>query len=155
MEFFYTIIAEKLWALEAENMGLDSTAAIKTALSSIEKLYVRDALFKEEVKSKIVVTDEMYIDGVIKNSKVFYVKYLFSNEYTKINSLFNSLQSGFTFEELLTNNNQDEEQPEPIEVIFGDLVENIENELFNLQIGDHTKIAIADDGWYIFKVIRY
>jgi len=84
LEFLYTLIAEKLWALEAENMNLDSTTAIKTALSSIEKLYVRDALFNEEVKNKIKVTEDMYIDGVIKNSKVFYVKYLFSDEYSKI-----------------------------------------------------------------------
>lgn len=152
LEFLYTLIAEKLWALEAENMDLDSMRAIKTALSSIEKLYVRDALFQEEVKNKIKVTEEMYIDGVIKNSKVFYVKYLFSSEYSKINSLSNSLEMGETFEELLEKNKQAEEQKEPIEVIYGDLVENIEDELFTLKIGENTKIVSADDGWYIFKL---
>ncbi|MCW8850882.1 MAG: peptidylprolyl isomerase, partial [Melioribacteraceae bacterium] len=152
LEFLYTLIAEKLWALEAENMNLDSTTAIKTALSSIEKLYVRDALFNEEVKNKIKVTEDMYIDGVIKNSKVFYVKYLFSDEYSKITSLFNFLQKGESFEELLVKNRQAEEQKEPIEIIFGDLIENIEDELFKLKIGENTKIVAAEDGWYIFKL---
>ena len=152
LEFLYTLIAEKLWALEAENMELDSTSAIKTALSSIEKLYVRDALFNEEVRDKIIVTEEMYIDGVIKNSKVFYIRYLFSNEFSTITSLFNSLQAGTSFEELLTKTGLIKEQEEPIEVIFGDLVENIENELFKLIIGEFTNVVGADDGWYIFKL---
>ena len=152
IEFLYTLIAEKLWAIEAENLGLDSTAAIKTAISAIEKLYVRDALFNEEIRDKIVVTEEMYIDGVIKNSKVFYTKYLFSDDYSSISSLFNSLQNGISFEELLNTTGLIKDQKAPIEVIFGDLVENIENELFNLNIGEFTNIVGADDGWYIFKL---
>lgn len=152
LQFLYTIIAEKLWALEAENMQLDTTEALKTAISAIEKLYVRDALFSEEVKDKIKITEEQYINGVVKNSKIYLVKYLYSTNLDDINSQFTQLKNNIPFESLLENMSKEDEQKEPIEVVFGDLIDPIENDLFNRNIGEFTDIHIADDGWYIFKV---
>lgn len=152
LQFLYTIIAEKLWALEAENMDLDTTEAIKTAISSIEKLYVRDALFQKEIKDKILITEEQYIKGVVKNSKSYFIKYLFSDNLDTINSQFTQLKNNIPFEELLEKMSKEDEQNEPIEVVFGDLIEPIENDLFNRAIGEITDIHVADDGWYIFKV---
>lgn len=51
-ELLYTIIAEKLWAQEAEELGLDTSEVVQLTFKNIEKRYVRDALYKKKLKAK-------------------------------------------------------------------------------------------------------
>ena len=55
LQFLYTLITEKLWASEAIKIGLDTTEAIKSSMESIEKLFVRHALFEKEIRNKIII----------------------------------------------------------------------------------------------------
>ena len=52
-EFLYSLIAEKLWALEADELQLDTVETIRLSLQSLKDLFVKDELFKQEVQSKI------------------------------------------------------------------------------------------------------
>ena len=70
LDFLYTLIAEKLWALEAKNENLDQEKSYQTAVNSIEKMFVRDALYRTEILDKINISDEEFIDGKLKYSVV-------------------------------------------------------------------------------------
>ena len=55
-EFLYSLVAEKLWAFEADQLEIDTNETVKLSLKSLEKLFVKDELYKREVESKIVIT---------------------------------------------------------------------------------------------------
>lgn len=152
LQFLYTLITEKLWASEAIKIGLDTTEAIRTSMESIEKLFVRHALFEKEIRNKIIIPEEKYIESVIRNSTVYSTKYIYSKDSTEVANLYISLISGIPFETLLQNRTEFSLQKEPREIYFGDLIETIEDDLFQLNIGEFTKPSVAEDGWYIFSV---
>ncbi|OGU36782.1 MAG: hypothetical protein A2068_09540 [Ignavibacteria bacterium GWB2_35_6b] len=152
LEFLFTLIAEKLMANEAERKGFDTSTAIISAANSIEKMFVRDALFKQEIKSKIIIKDEDWIIGNIRNAKIYKSRYLFSTDSAEIQDLYNSLKTGISFDSLLKVRSESNEQQEIIDIYYGDLIESIENKLFELNPGQFTIPTAADDGWYIFFV---
>jgi parvulin-like peptidyl-prolyl isomerase len=152
IEFFFTLVAEKLWALEAMDQKLDTTEVIKFITKSFEKMFVRDQLFKSEVKDKIVITDQDLISGLNKKSIKLYVNFLFSEDYDEINSLYNLLNQGIPFDSILAESPEKDEQINPIEIVFGQMEESIEDLLYNLKINEYTKPVLTADGWYIFKV---
>lgn len=58
LKFLYSIVAEKLWAMEAMDKGLTNSDAFNFYYNPIEKSYVRDELFEMEIKDKVIVTDD-------------------------------------------------------------------------------------------------
>ena len=52
IEFLFSLIAEKLWALESIDRGMDTTDVIKFTTESFTKMFVRDALFKKKFRKK-------------------------------------------------------------------------------------------------------
>ncbi|MFH1198412.1 MAG: hypothetical protein V1720_22105 [bacterium] len=51
-EFLYTLIAEKLWANQARNLLYDTTDYVKYSVKTIEKMLVRDELYKKKSWTK-------------------------------------------------------------------------------------------------------
>jgi parvulin-like peptidyl-prolyl isomerase len=152
IEFLFSLIAEKLWALEASDRNLDTTEVMRFTTKSFEKMFVRDLLFQKEIKDKISITDEEVFDGLIKNNHTLYVKFLFSEDEEEINLLYKFLNEGVSFDSILAESPEKEEQPEPIEVKFGQMAKNVEDSLFKLNVGQFTSPIITPDGWYIFKL---
>ncbi len=52
-EFLYTLIAEKLWAQKAVELGFDTSAQVRANFASLEKMFVRDALYRLEITDKV------------------------------------------------------------------------------------------------------
>lgn len=154
LEFLFTLIAEKLFALEAKNLKLDTTEVIQFSRKAFERMFVRDKLFQEEVRNKISVTDKELIEATIKNNSRLYVNFLFSQDKDEIDQLYNYLKQGIPFDSILIESPEYEEQKEPIEVLFGQMEETIEDSLFRMKVGEFTKPIITPDGWYIFKLVN-
>lgn len=154
LEFLFTLVAEKLFALEAMELRLDTTDVIRFSQRAFEKMFVRDALFQREVKNKISITDEEIILATIRNASRLYVNFLFSEDEEEINQLYNYLNQGVPFDSILAESPEKDEQLSPIQVTFGQLEERIEDSVFNLKIGDYTKPLLTPDGWYIFRLIN-
>lgn len=154
LEFLFTLIAEKLFALEAKNLKLDTTEVIRFARKAFERMFVRDKLFQEEIRKKISVTDNEILAATIKNNSKLYVNFLFSQDKEEIEQLYNYLQQGIPFDSILIESPEYEEQREPIEVLFGQMEESIEDSLFKMKVGEYTKPFLTPDGWYIFKLVN-
>lgn len=153
LEFLYTLIAEKLWALESELRGFDTTEAIKFSEKAFEKMFVRDALFTREIKDKVSVSENELIEGLIKNSTKLKVNFLFSENEEEIIDLYRLLNNGIPFDSILAESPEFEEQKTPIEVIYGQMEAVIEDSLYSLKIGRHTAPILTQDGWYIFRLV--
>lgn len=152
LDFLYTMVAEKLWALEAHFLGLDTLEVIKFAKTEFEKMFVRDALFKKGITDKIQITPEEFKQGSIRNITKLQVRFIFSEDENEISDIYKLLTEGVEFDTILTTREEFEEQIEPIDVIYGQMDDAVEDSLYNLSIGKFTAPILTPDGWYIFQL---
>ena len=152
-EVLYSIIAEKLWALEAAREGLSNSELIKSTYKTIEKMYVRDALYRKEILDKVKLTNEYLTEAFKRNSKILKLNYLFSTSEEEINNLYSLLDEGASFDSLLSARPENALQKEPYIVQYGQMDKNVEDSLYNLKAGNFTEPFKAPNGWYIFKLI--
>ncbi|MBZ0198756.1 MAG: peptidylprolyl isomerase, partial [Ignavibacteriaceae bacterium] len=150
IEFLYSLIAEKLWAVEAEKRGLDTTSVISFTTEAFEKMFVRDELYKQEIKDKIVITPDEMAEGFIRELTKLKVNFLFSEDKDEIFSIYKFLQQGIPFDSILAESPEKDEQKEPVEIEFGKMDGAVEDSLYNLSIGQYTSPIFTPDGWYIF-----
>lgn len=154
IEFLFSLIAEKLWALEAQKLNLDTTEVINFSTLAFEKMFVRDAFFNKEVKEKIIITNDEIAEGLRRNNSKLYVKFLFSTDQEEIYNLHALLSSGIPFDTILAESPEKDEQLEPIEIVFGQMDESVEELIYQLNINEFTKPILTPDGWYIFYLIN-
>lgn len=154
IEFLFSLVAEKLWSLEALSRRMDTTEVIKFTTNAFEKMFIRDALFKKEIQEKIVVSENELSVGLKRNSSKLYVRFLFSYDIEEINNLHKLLQNGVPFDSILIESPEYEEQITPVEIVFGQMDESVEEILFNLKINDFTRPVLTPDGWYIFYLVN-
>jgi parvulin-like peptidyl-prolyl isomerase len=152
LEFLYTLIAEKLWALQSLAERLDTTEAIKISTESFEKMFIRDLLYKQEIKNKILISSSELKEALNKFNKTITVNFLFSVDKEEIYSLYNFLNQGIPFDTILLESPEYEEQLLPIEISFGQMEESIEEAIFSLNAGEYTLPLSTPEGYYIFKV---
>lgn len=154
LEFMFTLVAEKLFALEAKELRIDTAEVIRFSNRAFEKMFVRDVLFQREVKDKISIAEEEIILAAMRNASRLYVNFLFSEDEQEINNLYDYLNQGVPFDSILAESPEREEQLTPIQISFGQLEEQIEDAVFKLKVGEHTKPLLTPDGWYIFRLVN-
>jgi len=152
-QFLYTLISEKLWALEAKSLGLESDNYLKNYLRIIESLYVRDALFKEEIENKVKVTQEEINSDLKKINNQLNIKFLFSTSKVEIDSLYEKLNSGSEFDSLLAGRREAGEQKESVKIVYGQLESYKENILFDMVPGTYSQPVKENIGWVIYYLV--
>jgi len=146
----YSLIAEKLWALEAENLHLDTAEIMQTTFKALEKMHVRDALYKVEIKNKVHVTNQEIVTELKKYFAELNLNFIFSPDSFTIYGNYDSLRSGTPFSRLL---NIKEEDLPLLKIKYGDLVESIEDTVYKLNKGEFTAPIKTNSGWMIFRLI--
>ena len=149
---FYTIIAEKIWALYGQELGYDTSDVMKYTYKTLEKMYVRDALFKREIESKAKVNEKSIQFAYSKITRKLLVNFIFAKDEQEINGLYKRLTGGEPFDSILAKRPDAKYQPAPIEVGFGMMKEEIEDALFSLSVGGYTAPISYKDEWYIFRL---
>jgi len=152
-ELLYSMIAEKLWALESEKLNLDTTEIMRYTFAALQKMYWRDALYTEEVKNKVVITPDEYTVARQRSAWNLNTKYLFAETKREIDSLYKILLNGFPFDTLLTYRPENNLQKEPYIVYFGRMEKFVEDTLYNMKPGAYSPPLKSPEGWYIFKVV--
>jgi len=152
-EFLYSLVAEKLWALEAESMGLNKSELITSAYKAIEKMYVRDALYREEILDKVHISDEYLAEAFQRSAKILNLNYIFSTDINEIDSIYEQLKSGIDFYSILLSRPESKLQETPYAVSYGQMDKSVEDKLYNLKLGEITKPVKAPNGLYIFKLL--
>ena len=153
-EVLYSLIAEELWALEANEMEFSKSDMIKYTYKVYEEMYVRDALYREEILSKVKLSDDYLAEAFRRNSQILQVNYLFSSTKDEIDLLYNLLSATAYFDSLLAIRPENALQTEPYYVGYGQMEKPVEDILYSLEIGHYTKPIEAPDGWYIFKLMK-
>ncbi len=90
-----TIIAEKLWAKYAIEVGIDTTSYFKSLFTPIERLFVRDALYKKVVVPKTELSeDDIKFVTQFGNSKAITDFYAFDDSISA-DKAYNGLVNSF------------------------------------------------------------
>lgn len=150
LEFLYTLITEKLWALEAVENLSDTSLAFQTAYGSIEKMFVRDALYRKNILDSITISQDEIKFGLRRQAQVLHIKYLVTNSKTEAENLYGLLAKGLSFDTLLASRVESGEETKPVEITYGDMVPSIEDSVYKLQVGEFTKPVYTPEGWHIF-----
>jgi parvulin-like peptidyl-prolyl isomerase len=154
-EFLFTLIAEDLFAQQAEELGFDTLKDFRAAYVPLEKMYVRDALYKQEITNKIKVGKEQLIEGLKLANKKLFVNYVFSLSKSKIKEAYKILTNNNNFDSLATQLDKTVEYVnKPYEVTFGKMSIEAEKAVFNLKPNEITKPIKSEEGWYIFHLLR-
>lgn len=152
-EVLYSLIAEKLWALEAHSIGLDNSDLIKSMYKAIEKMYVRDALYREEILDKVQLSENYLSEAFRRNSLILDLHYIFSNDEYEIFKIYNQLNSGTDFYSIFLQRPESGLQEKPYSVSYGQMEKVVEDKLYGLKPGDITEPLKAPNGWYIFRLL--
>ena len=144
-EFLHSLIAEKLWAEEARHEGLDTLEYLKYFIKNIEKLLVKDALYKKEVDSKTKVTDQDVSQAEKKSRIKLDLNILSSADSSVIFKVYSLLNDSVSFDSIASSYKHEGLQSAKNSVSFGDINdEMIEDSLYNLNVGEFTK-PISND----------
>lgn len=150
-EFIYSLVAEKLWALEADELQIDTIESVKLSLKSLERLFVKDELYKREVESKIKITGEEIAIGLSRVTRILEMNIAASPDSQKIWNLYSELLASDNFDSIAAAS----KLPNKVsEVKLGSLQdEGIEDIVYSLQINQFTKPILSNRNWFIFKLI--
>lgn len=151
-ELLETLIAEKLFALQAEKEGYDTTDVMQNTYKALEEMYVRDALFKNKIKDKVKIKKSDLLEGYNRSKKTLIVSYIYSKNADEIKKVYKQLQAGAKFDSLLKLRQEFKDKQNPYTVNFGQMDKKVEDALYSLKVGENTIPVESPDGYYIFKL---
>ncbi len=150
-DFLYSLIAEKLWALEAEDLGYASTKKFHFFFKPIEDLFVRDALFKKEIENKIKLSPSDVNTAINRSQFKLQAKIVSSEDSIQIFSFFNNLNNSSNFDSLFSIYNALDSASAEIDI--GSLKdEAIEDTVYSLKIHEISHPLKTENRWVIFKM---
>lgn len=152
-EFLNQLIAEKLLSLDAKEKGLQYSDDYKNMITPLQNMYVRDALYKSEIKNKVSYKNDDIKTGLDRIKNILKLKFIFSKSADEIEAIYKKLNKGEQFDSLLSLRIEAKDQTEPREITFGTMDKSVEDEVYKLKAGDFTKPVKSGDGYYILKLI--
>ena len=149
LDFLYSIIAEKLWADQAEKLGYADNKRFTFFFSPLKDMYVRDALFKKEILSKVDISPEDIVNGIKDISSTLDISIITSGDKGTIDSVYQLLASGADPDSL--DNEIKNIYVNRQKINFGDLKdEELENKLYSLLPGMITTPLLFDNSYAVF-----
>jgi parvulin-like peptidyl-prolyl isomerase len=150
-DFLYSLIAEKLWAKEAESEGILKSERFRSLFEPLEEMFARDALFKIEVENKVLLSADDINNGIKKSQLKLEAQIITTTDSVIIYDLYAQLNLNRNIDSLiskisnLTSNN--------FNIALGSLKdEQIEDSLYSLDINGFTSPIKSEVGWVIFRI---
>lgn len=149
--FLYSLLAEKLFALEAANTGLDSLPSVKQSIAAFKEMFMRDELYRQEVRNK---SEQYYLNILkanIRSAAVMEARYIAFNSLPSAVAVETMLVNGIPFDTLYAAN-LDSGYASQITVKTGTFDMQLEDELFALKEGDFSEPLQHKNAFYIFNI---
>lgn len=152
-DFLYSLVAERLWYLDALEEGLTESEEFRFYFKPLEDIFLRDALFKKEVEEKVKLSAEDVSNALNKAQYKMIAKILTSSDSGLINELYYKLQTTDNYDSLLTTLPFASVSANQFEITLGSIKdEEVENYLFALSPNEFTKPIKSEVGWVIFFI---
>jgi hypothetical protein len=152
-DFLYSLVAERLWYLDALEKGLANSEEFRFYFKPLEDIFLRDALFKKEIEEKIKLSADDVALAINKAQYRIISKIISSIDSTLIFDLYQKFQSIENKDSLLTSKQFSAITANQFEITIGSLKdEEVENYLFTLSPNDFTAPIKSEVGWVIFLI---
>lgn len=153
--FLISMIAEKLLVLKAREEGWNNDSVLNSAVEQIERLFVRDELFRQEVAERITITDAERRLGFQRSLNDMKVYFLYARTKEGADFLLSQIRKGKPLESFnFTIESKDEfDGPDSAIARWGDVDERMEQVIYNLKLNETSKPVQLEDGWYIVKLM--
>ena len=154
-EFLLSMIAEKLLIVKAQQEGWDNDSLLNNAVKEIERALVRDELYRQEVQSKIVLTETEINNSVRRSLNDMKVYFLYAKTKEGADFLYSQIKKGKVLESFsFTIESKDEfDGPDSAIARWGDVDARMEQVIYNLKLNETSKPVQLEDGWYIVKLM--
>ena len=150
------VVQTKLFAQEAERLGLDRDTTLQKYYDWYRKKAAIRELYREEIESKIRISDEELRRAFVKAKTRIRARHLYARTYEEAERLLDRLRSGESFESLarevfrdstLANNGGDLGY-----FSFGDMDPAFEDAAYSLRKGEISRPVRSQYGWHIIQV---
>lgn len=149
-EFLYSMIAERLLALEAERRGYSEDRGVKEMMDRIKGFYVKDQLYKDEVRSAVDVTEADLQQEYFRAKTDAHVSFLYFEHAAEADLVWGRIQQGTPFDRIVLEN--------PDHMIRNHHVDwdmthpNLIEMLDVMEVGDVSPPIPTEYGYYIVKL---
>lgn len=154
-DFLYSMITEKMWYLEGLGRGLDRSEEFRFYFKPVEDIFLRDALFKKEVGSKILLSAEDVTNTIFKAGRTLKTTSVVSQDSALINEIVATLKASKTvkLDSLLKLPRFSGVKESPVDINLGTLMDDeVEDHLFGLKTGEASIPVKSEIGWVIFLI---
>jgi parvulin-like peptidyl-prolyl isomerase len=153
-DFLYSLIAEKLWAEQAEQSGILNDENFRFYFNPVQDILLRDALFKEEIENKVKVYETDITNALFKYQFSLKAVMISSPDSALMFSFYEQLNSESIFDSLLTLHPSLNNGRKLLDINFG-IIHDIEIEdlLYSLDVHQSTSPIRSELGWVIFRII--
>ena len=132
-------------------MDIDTIEAIKLSLRTLQKLFVKDELYKQEVESKINISGTEIAVGLSRVTRILNTLILTSPDSEKAWKLYDAFEKGASFDSVVASRKMPEKS---FEVKFGSFEdEAMEGILYSLKLNEISIPVRYKDNWFLFKLI--
>lgn len=151
-----SIIAEKLLAQEAIKKGFNNTDYFKYSIQQMKDLFVRDALYKSKIDSKIQISQADIQKALDRRAKSLYVRIISAYDSTLIFNYFSQLQNNAPFDSIgrISDPVEYDSNKAPLKITYGQMQNDyVEDTLYSLHVGQFSSPVKTNAGWFIFKLV--
>ncbi len=149
-EILYSMIAERLLALEAERQGYTEDRGVQEMVERITRFYVKDQLYNDEVRGAVEIDEEDLRQEYFRTKTDAYVSFLFFETSAEANMVWERIQDGIPFEQIvlddpehmISNHHVDWDMTHP----------NLIYVLDDMEPGDVSPPVPTEYGFYIIKL---
>jgi peptidyl-prolyl cis-trans isomerase C len=155
LQVLSSMIAERLWAQEAAELGYETNPQLTGYLDLLKKMFVRDALFKKEIEKNIVITSSDWAQAEWKKDKALSVLIISERDSQKIAGRYNQVKTNPQLFDTICFAQKGQGAKSVNVIHFGDLTnESIETYLYAMTPGQISIPLFDGINWHIFKLLR-
>lgn len=152
-DFLYSLVAERLWYLDALEKGLSESEDFKFYFKPLEDIFLRDALFKNEIDEKVKLSADDVASAINKAQYKLLTQIITSTDSLLIQEFYSELKTVKNPDSLLTTNPFSSLTANQFEITLGSLKdEEVEDYLFTLQPREFTVPIKSEVGWVVFLI---
>ncbi len=144
--FLKSMIAEKLLS----NASLDNSTVENNLRKQMQRIFLRDALYRIEVLPKAKVSEEEIAKGIILSNYNYILDTYYFPDLASAKVFYNSVMHGSSIYSLRDSMHV---RHDTLEIGYGESNENIEDAFFGHEPGFVSKPTLTEDGFVIFKIV--
>jgi hypothetical protein len=150
-QFLLSLIAERLLALSVQSENLVDTVDEKIRKDA-EEMFLRDALFRKEVASKVKISRDEVSSGLELSTYFYLVDALYFPDSLDASQFYRNA-IGLPENQFYAAVRSARVSHDTLQIGFGESTERIERAFFGREAGFVSQPALTEDGFVVFRVL--